>query len=306
MRFIRQDLIDEAGLDGLAKMEIAFTGVEKLDDRTEYSMARSKLLARRNVQLRYDPEARVLHAGEKQYRANESGLEDFCRDFKAASVVVDATSLDFSEIALLLYAYTFLNKRPRVGFLYVEPREYVRRPPEAGAVNGAAFDLSTGFSREPIPPFMGMLTANDAVHLVAFLGFEGGRLTQKLNDDDGQFVRKVTIIFGIPPFQATWDLEAFMANSRLLETSAATVKYCGANNPKAAYDLLITANAALTSKSECNRLAICPFGTKPMAIGAALYCAAQRKARVLFDHPRRKPGRTRGVQCMHWYEVEMD
>ncbi|WP_248799034.1 hypothetical protein [Pseudomonas sp. MWU13-2105] len=305
MRFIRQDLIDEQGLDALDKMEIAFTGIEDLDDRTEYSIARSKQLARRNVQLRYDPENYVLHAGNKQYRANDAELEDFSRDFKAASVVVDATSLDFSEIALLLYAYTFSQKRPKIGFLYVEPEEYVRRNLEDPAVNGAAFDLSIGFSRQPIPPFVSMLGTNDAVHLVAFLGFEGGRLTQKLNDDDGQFVRKVTIIFGIPPFQATWDLEAFMANSRLLETSAATVKYCGANNPKAAYDLLMNAYSSLTSKSECNRLAICPFGTKPMAIGAALYCAAQRKARVLFDHPKRKPGRTKGVHCMHWYEVDM-
>ncbi|WP_147468000.1 MULTISPECIES: hypothetical protein [Pseudomonas] len=305
VRFIRQDLIDEPGLDALAKMEIAFTGVEGLDDRTDYSVARSRLLARRSVQVRYDPEALVLHVGGKQYRVTDAGFEDFCRDHRAVSIVVDATSLDFSEIALLLYAYTFSNKQPRVGFLYVEPKEYVRRNLEEPAVHGAAFDLSSGFSRQPIPPFIPLLTPSDTVHLVAFLGFEGGRLTQKLNEDDGQHFRKVTIVFGIPPFQATWDLEAFMANSRLLETSKANVKYCGANNPKAAYDLLMTATSALTSRSECNRLAICPFGTKPMAIGAALYCADQRKARVLFDHPKRKPGRTRGVHCMHWYEVEM-
>ncbi|MFB8830274.1 hypothetical protein ACE0DR_15335 [Azotobacter sp. CWF10] len=97
-----------------------------------------------------------------------------------------------------------------------------------------------------------------------------------------------------------------MANSRLLSNQDVTVKFCGANNPKGAYELLVTTLGAITAHSECNRLMVSPFGTKPMAIGAALYCATQKQPRVLFDHPQRKKGRTEGVHCTHWYEVDLN
>ncbi len=305
MRFIRQDLIDDPGLAALPKMDIAFVGASDLDDRSAYSVERSSRLGERQFVVRYDPKTFTLTVGDKAFRANGE-LEDLALQYKASSIVIDATTLDFAEIALLLYAYTFSARKPRVGFLYVEPKEYVRRVLEEPAVNGTVFDLSDGFSTLSIPPFAAMLSGQHKAHLVAFLGFEGGRLTRALAADDGQFVRKVSVIFGIPPFQATWDLEAFMANSRLLSNQDVAVKFCGANNPKAAYELLVTAHGAITAYSECNRLMVSPFGTKPMAIGAALYCATQKQSRVLFDHPQRKKGRTAGVHCTHWYEVDLN
>ncbi|MEE4106247.1 hypothetical protein V2I78_19410 [Pseudomonas viridiflava] len=306
VRFIRQDLVSEQDLAQLPLSDIAFTGADDLDDRSGYSVERSTRLGDRVFRVRYNPDTFCLEVGNKSYMANHGDLEDLSRDFKAISIVIDATTLDFSEIALLLYAYSLCPKSPILRFLYVEPKEYVRRTYEESAVNGTAFDLSSSFNQRPSPPFVGMLGTKDSVHLVAFLGFEGGRLTRVLSNDDGQFIRKVTIVFGIPPFQASWDLEALMANSRLLETSEAGVKFCGANNPKAAYEILVKAHAALTGNSECNRLTVSPFGTKPMAIGAALFCATQKLPRVIFDHPQRKKGRTKGVQCVHWYEVDIN
>ncbi|WP_457440406.1 hypothetical protein [Pseudomonas sp. TE3786] len=286
-------------------MDLAFVGASDLDDRSAHSVRRSQQIARRTVQVRYDPVAFVLHVGGKAYKANEHELQDLSLEFQATSIVIDATTLDFAEIALILYAYQFLQRKPRIGFIYVEPEEYVRRAQENAAVYGAAFDLSGGFGRHQIPPFACMLSAKDKVHLVSFLGFEGGRLTSVLGEDDGQFYRRVTIVFGIPPFQATWDLEAFMANSRLVEVHAPSVKFCGANNPKSAYEALRDAHDGLRG-ANCNRLAVAPFGTKPMAIGAALYCAKHKQLRVVFDHPLRKKGRSVGVHCVHWYEVDMN
>lgn len=306
VRFIRQDLIDVQGLRQLSEMDIAFVGANDLDDRSAYSVEHSSQLAGRHFVVRYDPQAFALKVGDKVYRANGGDLEDLSLHFKASSIVIDATTLDFAEIALLLYAYTFSPKKPRIGFLYVEPEEYVRRVLEDPAVKGTAFDLSNGFTTQSIPPFSTLLHNQNRVHLIAFLGFEGGRLSRALAADDGHFVKKVSVIFGIPPFQATWDLEAFMANSRLLSNQDVSVKFCGANNPKAAYEILVESLSAITASSECNRLMVSPFGTKPMAIGAALYCATQKQPRVLFDHPQRKKGRTKGVHCSHWYEVDLN
>jgi len=305
VRFIRQDLIDDQGINALAVMDIAFVGADDLDERSQHSVERSKKLGCQHFLVRYDPGTYTLAVGDKTFRANDGGLEDLALLFKADSIVIDATTLDFAEIALLLYAYTFSGKRPRIGFLYVEPERYVKRELEDSAVKGAEFALSEGFTTQSIPPFSGMLNPQDKVHLVAFLGFEGGRLSRAITQDDGHFMKKYSVVFGIPPFQATWDLEALMANSRLLSNQDVTVKFCGANNPKAAYDLLTETLNATTAYSVCNRLMVSPFGTKPMAIGAALFCATERRPRVLFDHPRRKKGRTVGVHCARWYEVDL-
>lgn len=306
VRFIRQDLIDDQDFDSLSKVDVAFVGKSDLDDRSAYSVARTSALGSRKFIVRYDPSTYFLEVGDKSYRADNAGLEDLALNYKANSIAIDATTLDFAEIALLLYAYTFPIEKPRIGFLYVEPEEYVRRTIDDPSVNGIAFDLTDNFSVQAIPPFSPMLNNQDSAHLVAFLGFEGGRLLRVLNQDDGQYIRKTSVIFGIPPFQTSWDLEAFMANSRLLSNRELTVKFCGANNPKAAYEILIKTSKAINDYSECNRLIVSPFGTKPMAIGAALYCAIKRQPRVIFDHPQRKQGRTRGVHCTHWYEVELN
>ncbi|HHX4485521.1 TPA: hypothetical protein ACU99A_005346 [Pseudomonas aeruginosa] len=305
MRFIRQDLVSDQDIESISMMEIAFVGDDSLDERSGHSVERSKRLGRRNVAVRYDANSYVLTVGGQGFKANEGGLEDLAVKFRASSIVIDATTLDFAEIALLLYAYTLSAKRPRVGFIYVEPERYVKRELDDSAVRHTEFALSEGFTTMPIPPFAGMFNPQDNVHLVAFLGFEGGRLSRAVNQDDGHFMKKYSVVFGIPPFQATWDLEALMANSRLLSNQDVTVKYCGANNPKAAYDLLLETLDAMTAHSVCNRLMVSPFGTKPMAIGAALFCATERRPRVLFDHPQRKKGRTEGVHCTHWYEVDL-
>lgn len=305
MRFIRQDLISDQELSDLPIMDIAFVGSSDIDERSNYSARQSSKLGKKKLSVRYNPELLTLTVGRKDFRANSDGLEDLARNHKAASIVIDATTLDFAEIALLLYAYSFAEKKPRVGFLYVEPLEYVRSSSVSPAVNGALFDLSDGFVTKSIPPFAPMLNSQSHAHLVAFLGFEGSRLSSAISADDGQFIRRISVVFGIPPFQATWDLEAFMANSRLLSQRDVSVKFCGANNPKAAYEILTEAYNALTLNSECNRLMISPFGTKPMAIGAALYCTTHRNSRVLFDHPQRKQGRTKGIHCTHWYEVNL-
>lgn len=305
MRFLKQDLIDDQGISSLSTMDIAFFGSDDLDERSRHSVQRSKKLGERHFLVRYDPGTYTLAVGDREFRANDSGLEDLPMFFNADSIVIDATTLDFAEIALILYAYTFSGKRPRVGFLYVEPEKYVKRDIEDSAVKGVEFALSEDFRSQPIPPFSGLLNPQDKVHLVAFLGFEGGRLARAITHDDGHFMKKYSVVFGIPPFQATWDLEALMANSRLLSNQDVTVKFCGANNPKAAYDLLVETLYATTAHSVCNRLMVSPFGTKPMAIGAALFCATERRPRVLFDHPRRKKGRTVGVHCIRWYEVDL-
>ncbi len=303
MRFLRQDVVSEAEAGQVGTFDIAFYGRDDLDDRSKHSAQLTRASARRHFRVSYDAMKFTLSVGDKTMRVDS--LEDIIGDFRANSIALDATTLEFPEILYLLSAYRMQKARPRCGFFYVEPEGYRQKDLGASAVPGNAFDLSAGFKeRNHLPLFSRMLSDNNKSHLVAFLGFEGDRLMRVLDDDDGHFYERVSIVFGIPPFQPNWDLHALMANSSLLERPNTTVMYCGANNPLAAYTLLANAHTGIPC-GRTNRLSVAPFGTKPMALGAALYCLDNDILSPIYDHPVRKPDRTHGIHRRHWYEIDM-
>ncbi len=302
MKFIRQDVVTEAEAGDVGTFDVAFYGEDDLDDRSRHSAELTRSVARRNYRVRYDPTKFTLTIDDQEFKVND--LEDVFRQFRAQSLVLDATTLDFPEILYLLSAYRKQPNRPRCGFFYVEPEGYRQRHENMSVVPGNAFDLSEGFlGNLQLPPFTRMLSNQNKAHLVAFLGFEGDRLMRVLDADDGHFYQRVSIVFGIPPFQPSWDLHALMANSSLLERPNTTVMYCGANNPRAAYMLLKDAHAGIVS-GPINRLSVAPFGTKPMTLGAALFRLDQDILTPIYDHPVRKHNRTFGVYRRHWYEID--
>lgn len=302
MRFIRQDVVTEQEAGQVGMFDVAFYGRDDLDDRSRHSAELTRSAARRSYRVRYDPAKFSLTVGDEIFRVDD--LEDLFRKFRAQSLVLDATTMEFPEILYVLSAYRKQPDRPRCGFFYVEPEGYRQRPENMAVAPGNAFDLSEGFlGNLQLPPFTRLLSNTNKAHLVAFLGFEGDRLMRVLDADDGHFYEKVSIVFGIPPFQPNWDLHALMANSSLLERQNITVLYCGANNPRAAYMLLKDAHAGIVS-GRTNRLSVAPFGTKPMALGAALFRLDHDILSPIYDHPVRKPDRTFGVYRRHWYEID--
>ena len=307
MLFIRQDVVLEGDVKAAGMFDLAFYGNSELDDRSRYSVGLSRSVARASHFVSYDPTTFTLKIDGKDFKADS--LEDLPRTFRANSILIDATTMEFPEIVLVLHAYyngLASGRRPKCSFIYVEPERYTRKDPEEASVQGSAFNLSSEFrAKNALPPYACMLSGENKAHLVAFLGFEGGRLARVLNDDDGHFFTQVTVVFGVPPFQATWDLHALMANHRILELNNANVRYCAANNPRAAYMLLKEAHQALPG-GQSNRLAVAPFGTKPMALGAALYCVQASPLRVVYDHPVRMKGRTSGVHRRIFVEVDMN
>lgn len=302
MRFIRQDVVTELEAGQVGLFDIAFYGRDDLDDRSRHSAELTRAAARKSFRVRYDPAKFSLCVGDETFRVDD--LEDLFRKFRAQSLVLDATTMEFPEILYVLSAYRKQPDRPRCGFFYVEPQRYRQRPENMSVVPGNAFDLSDGFlGNLQLPPFTRLLSNDNKAHLVAFLGFEGDRLMRVLDADDGHFYERVSIVFGIPPFQPSWDLHALMANASLLERQNTTVLYCGANNPRAAYKLLEDAHTGMVA-GPTNRLSVAPFGTKPMALGAALFRLDHDILSPIYDHPLRKPDRTYGVHRRHWYEVD--
>lgn len=306
MQFLRQDLLADSEVEALGGFDVSFHGLNDIDDRSSYSAQHTKRAARASYLVSYDSDTYTLTIGDRTYKAD--AVVDLPRDLRASSILLDATTMEFPEIVLILHAYNSLarGKKPRCAFIYTEPQGYSKKPMDEAVSPGVAFNLSSGFkAKNPIPPYTTMFHAGTRARLVAFLGFEGSRLSQVLNDEDGQYYQKVTVVFGMPPFQASWDLHSLMANYRLLQRDNTSVRYCSANNPKAAYQLLYEAHRANVS-GETNRLAVAPFGTKPMALGAALYCVENPFLRIVYDHPVRVKGRSFGVNRTHFYEVDLN
>ncbi|CAE6755031.1 hypothetical protein R70006_03217 [Paraburkholderia domus] len=302
MRFLKQEVLNAEAVQQIGAFDIAFYGNDQLDDRSRESAKLSKNAAKSSFQVSYDAKDFTLTIGDESYRSDD--LESIPLKYPCKSIVFDATTMEFPEIALLLYAYRHYspNLKPGCTFIYVEPAEYVKN--EQAGSDAIAFQLSDSFGeRRPIPQFAPALSANKKAHLVAFLGFEGTRVLRVLQDDDGNFYRQVTVVFGVPPFQSSWDLHSLMANTNLLTYSSPQVSFSGANDPLSAYLLLGKVQSGLLG-SGCSRLAVAPFGTKPTAIGVALYCVENQIMRVIYDYPVRKKGRTKGVHCVHRYAIE--
>ncbi len=306
MQFLRQDVLTLSEIERLRGFDIAFHGLSNIDDRSGYSVAHAKQAAKTSHLVSYDSDTFTLTVGGQSYKAD--AVVDLMRDLRASSILLDATTMEFPEIVLILHAYNSLprGRKPRCAFIYTEPEGYSKKPTDEAISPGVAFNLSSGFkAKNPIPPYTMMFRAGTKARLIAFLGFEGSRLSQVLNDEDGHYYHKVTVVFGMPPFQASWDLHSLMANYRLLQRENTSVRYCSANNPRAAYQLLHEAHRA-NEGGETNRLAVAPFGTKPMALGAALYCVENPFLRIVYDHPVRLKGRSFGVNRTHFYEVDLN
>jgi hypothetical protein len=307
MQFLRQDVLTSSEIEALGGFDILFHGLSTIDDRSAYSVSHAARAAKRSHLVSYDSDAFTLKVGDQVYKAD--GVIDLPLNIRANSILLDATTMEFPEIVLILHAYNSLprGRRPRCAFIYTEPEGYSKKSTDEAISPGVAFNLSSGFkAKNPIPPYTTMFRVGTKARLIAFLGFEGSRLSQVLNDEDGHYYHKVTVVFGMPPFQASWDLHSLMANYRLLQRDNTSVRYCSANNPRAAYQLLREAHEA-NMGGETNRLAVAPFGTKPMALGAALYCVENSTIlRIVYDHPMRLQGRSYGVNRTHFYEVDLN
>lgn len=303
MRFLRQELLGANAAQELGAFDLAFYGNDELDDRSRESSRLSRSVARSAFQVSYNPDSFTLTIGADTYRSDE--LESIPLKYVGKSIAFDATTMEFPEIALLLYAYRHYSPKakPNCTFIYAEPKEYVKK--EQTGNDAVAFQLSEGFKeRKPIPGFALSLSQSQKAHLVAFLGFEGARVLRVLQDDEGNFFKEVSVVFGVPPFQSSWDLHSLMANTSLLSHSKQLqVCFSGANDPLGAYLLLDKVKSGLQG-SGCTRLAVAPFGTKPTAIGVALFCVENHIMRVIYDYPVRKQGRTKGVHCIHRYTVD--
>lgn len=279
------------------RYEWAFVGAA-IDERGRRSLALVRNSAAHTAEVEYDPDSFMLRVGEQHFRVSD--LEGISQAFPG-NPVLDATSLDPVEILILTAAFMRDLAGRRLGFVYTEPARY--RPSGNAAGMDIAFNFALRFrGMKSVPGFAGELREDENGRLVACLGFEPERLDRILQDDEGTFIKHITLVFGVPPYRTSWEMHALLPHERIIrQNHTCELSFAGANNPKATYECLRT---VLQATGDDERLIVAPLGSKPSAIGMALFSCCRENVRLKYDFPIRREGGTEGVGSIHRYLVE--
>lgn len=249
----------------------------------------------------YDPDGLQVAVDTKTVESDE--LTAWIAQRGAKSLLLEATTLGFPEILLCCRAVREL-KQTTVSLLYLEPREYFT-PRRTVAVHRRDFELSdeiTGFAAIPGSAFL--MADGVAQQVVFFLGYEGHRLDQAF-EQLGLQPDQCFVVLGVPAFRPGWEMNSFANNIRVLRERKVQggAGFCAADNPAAAYDLLVDRRREIGLEQ---RLIVAPIGTKPHGIGAAVFAAMHEETGILYDHPQRRRERTSQTAVWHLYNVDFD
>lgn len=211
------------------------------------------------------------------------------------NVLIDITGMNhvilFFLIRILLTEIT-----PKLLFAsYTEPEAYLKSSNEA-----FSFTLSEEFTRlNSIPGFAKRDRGREQV-LVAMLGFEGYRLLTLLEEIQPA-PKKIVPVVGFPSYSPGWKSVAILSNSRALKDydCFGEIVTCEAASPYKAYKLL----SHLSKQNEGDELLIAPLGTRPHALGAAIYASINSNCNLRFDFPVEKAHRSVGVLKTNIYHL---
>lgn len=232
-----------------------------------------------------------LLVGEQQFSARDTeGLGKALAQLARGRIYIDMTGLTHSAWAPLVKAALSFGLRCSV--LYVEPDSY--RFSAVGS-EGEIFDLSERIEGvRPIPGFDAIGASDDETYFVPLLGFEGVRFAHLLANIDVP-AYQVRPVVGAPGYHIEFPEYSFLGNADALlaDSHWTRVQYARAD---CAFSLYRTLTRMRDSSVGDGTMMIAPIGTKPHALGAVLYTLCSgTKAELVYDHPRRSPGRTTGV-----------
>ncbi|GGC14629.1 hypothetical protein GCM10011386_02950 [Parapedobacter defluvii] len=277
---------------------------EENDERCSIASDFVKKKASKVIMFKYHPKEFKIQIDETI--VDKDDVNDELKHFTSNNIILDATSLGFAELLILLQSFKDLNKNS-FSIIYIEPSEYNQNKSLREVLHRRDFELceeSVGF--EAIPGHSLTIT-NDIVQKVVFLcGFESERIDRALEDTQIHGA-ECCVVFGVPAFSPGWEMHSFTNNLAVMKDRRISggVSYCGATDPLSVYKKLLYIYKGLEDDWE---MFIAPFATKPMNIGACLFLVLMPKTKVavLYDHPREKLGKGLGIGNWHLFNINYD
>lgn len=291
---------DEFSTNEILDDEIVVVGARNSEDR-------SYMPAWENISENF-PE-RLLSIVEESYervsytKGNDNGEihlrseKSIVDAFSSERVLIDISALSHSTWApFIRCAY---NNGINIRVVYSEPSDYKSAPqPMADSL----FDLSERFEGLiPLPGFANLKEVDEAQSTVyvPLLGFEGSRPGRLMIDLDP--LPDIVPIVGVPGFKIEYPKYSVVGNRMFLTnySAGADIRYARASCPFEVYQLL----SSISEDFPGAFMYIAPVGTKPHALGAICYAILNSDSvEILYDHPVRKPGRSKGVGVVHLYD----
>jgi hypothetical protein len=282
-----------------ARWEVGITG-KVIDDRGQAAVDFAQRNTNRLITLEYDPDEFAVDVDGTRINAEDLGRQ--LEGLGTKSVLLECTTLGFVEIFFCCRSFVEIGSM-RSSFLYVEPESYALRS-RSQLLHKRDFELSgevPGY--KAIPGATVMLSDRVRQRGVFFLGYEERRLERALEDHQMIQPASCSVVFGVPAFNAGWEMDSFANNIRVIRERNVRggVYFCGAENPAATVGVLADIVDELASDE---RLFVAPIGTKPTGIGVALFVATRSDVGILYDHPKRRQGRSTRVARWHLYGVD--
>lgn len=295
-------------LNDMASIDLAFIGVQ-VDDRGTKSidLLKSWLVASQIKIVTYlANENRLKIDDEYVSRAQLKTLLNH-----ATRIILDATTLGVGEILQILLAAQLIGKSA-IEFLYLEPKLYSEQDPANIIHRGKRdFQLTKNCTFRGIQGFMHEYQQGDKATHVFMLGFEPWRVqnaVEQRNVEDNLKSYKCLAVVGTPAFRAGWEsntLIPHLAFFESLDISSRSITYCQANSIRESYLALWELYKQLGNEYGC--FYISPLGTKPHAIGAALFLLETKGndyvTSLYYDHPERVSNRS--IDYSAWQHVKV-
>lgn len=290
--------------------DFIFIHGEGLDERGLKTIEFLKVNSKNTVKLDYDYEKNAFIVNDNsvyQIRKFETLLlEEIIKKFQSKNIIIEATTLGFSEILMLLFFINLKYKYFKVEIIYVEPKEYLLKG--GTKIKKGHFDLtSVPNNFKYVQPFSLILdNLSKKSELITFLGFENTRLGRIVNDNDNsKKYASFTPILPLPGFTPGWENISLSKHIDLIKDFK-ELKYTPANNPYETVKVL----SNIIDNSSLENFVIAPIGTKPCSLGAIIFVINFKESRgdigIVYDFPKKKKDRTIGVGIIHKYSINVN
>jgi hypothetical protein len=283
------------------KWDVGFLG-RALDDRGRAAIEFAQSHSIDTIEVSYpDPRNFEFQLGPDTITVDE--LESRLGSCRDKAILIDATTSGFCELLLLLRGLRNVGASS-VTFVYVEPKDYRRVSDSIVKQAMREFSLSkeiTGF--EPIPGSLVWIAEDQTREVIFFLGFEAARFDRAFEEFELLKAEQCRVIFGVPAFKPGMEMDAFHNYVHSLHASdiSSPPLYCGADNPKAAIEILHQIYTLV--KSENSLMFVVPIGTKPLGIATAIYATVNPNVGILYDHPINSADRSTNIGDWHLYTI---